>query len=205
MSEPFDKAVAAVDTANAADPRREDIAGNKVPQELLYSQRMTEMLQRFFPEADEVQQLAVRGHHIERWTSPRDAFPMTREGYLKWRKALYGFHAQRMAGILADAGYDECAQERVRTAVGKKQIKQNPDSQLVEDIAGLVFVEHYLEDFASKHSDYDEEKWLGILIKTLKKMSAEGRDFALAGKIQVPAALVPLLQKAVCRMAESRR
>jgi hypothetical protein len=39
---------------------------------------------------------------------------------------------------------------------------------LLEDIVCLVFLEHYLEDFASRH---EEDKVVEILRKTLKKMS----------------------------------
>ncbi len=193
----FDQAVALMDAANAADPQVEVVDGVERPKELLYAERMSAMVMRFKPSADEVQQLAVRGHHIERWTSPRDAFPKTRVGYLQWRTALYAFHAERVAAILAEAGYDEAAQERAKKAVGKKQLKQNADSQLVEDAASLVFVEYYLKAFADKHPEYDEEKWIVILGRTWKKMSEEARAFALAGEVRVPEALASLFQKAI--------
>ena len=56
-------------------------------------------------------------------------------------------------------------------------MKTDPDVQLLEDVICLVFLEHYLSDFAPKH---DEEKLLEVLRKTWPKMSDDGRRAALA-------------------------
>jgi hypothetical protein len=193
----FDKALALIDAANSEDPNRVTAEGKDWPKELLYSRRMTDMLQRFAPEADAAVQLAIRAQHIQRWKSPRDAYPMDRIGYLQWRKDLYKIQAQTAADLLAEAGCDEDVIERVKTAVAKKGIKENPDTQLLEDVTDLVFLEHYLLEFAGKHPDYDEEKWLDIIRKTWKKMSDRAQQFALSGSIRLPESLVPLIKKAV--------
>ena len=73
----------------------------------------------------------------------------------------------------------------------------NADTQLLEDVTDLVFIEHYLLEFATKHPEYDEEKWLDIIRKTWKKMSDNAQQFALSGQIKLPESLVPLIQKAV--------
>ncbi|MGO2563617.1 MAG: DUF4202 family protein, partial [Pseudoalteromonas nigrifaciens] len=88
-------------------------------------------------------------------------------------------------------------QQRVYAAVAKQDIKRNPDSQLVEDIASLVFIEHYMLAFTSTKPDYDEQKWLGIIRRTWQKMSVEARDFVLAGNVTLPEPLVGLIHKAV--------
>ncbi|HHJ17198.1 MAG TPA: DUF4202 domain-containing protein, partial [Gammaproteobacteria bacterium] len=165
--------------------------------ELLYSHRMSDMLERYAPDADDAVKLAVRAQHIQRWKSPRDAFPMDRKGYHKWRSELYNFHAETAAGLLIQAGYPEEVVERVRKAVGKKETKTNPDTQLVEDVAALVFIEHYMLDFAEKHPEYDEEKWIRIILRTWNKMSEPGQKFALSGALKLPETLVPLIQKAI--------
>ena len=193
----FDKALALIDAANSEDPNRVTAEGRDWPKELLYSLRMTDMLQRFAPEADAAMQLAIRAQHIQRWKSPRDAYSMDRIGYLQWRKDLYKIQAQTAADLLAEAGYGEDVIERVKTAVAKKGIKENPDTQLLEDVTDLVFLEHYLLEFAGKHPDYDEEKWLDIIRKTWKKMSDRAQQFALSGGIKLPESLVPLIKKAV--------
>jgi len=193
----FNRAIELIDAANREDPNQEIVDGKACPKESLYSQRMSDMLQRYAPEADEAIQLAVRTQHIERWKSPRDAYPAGRKGYLHWRKDLYKFHADTAAGLLAQAGCNEEAIERVKQAVSKQGIKSNPDTQLLEDVIGLVFIEHYMEDFAARHPDYDEAKWLDIIRKTWKKMSPQANEFALSGSIRLPQPLVPLIQKAI--------
>lgn len=192
------KAISLIDAANSEDPNKvKDENGKEWPKELLYSHRMSDMLGRFALDADEVQQLAIRGQHVKRWTSPRDAYPMDRVGYLKWRTDLYTYHANTTADCMAQAGYAEDDLERVKKMVGKKGIKSNPDTQLLEDVVDLVFIEHYLLDFAGKHPEYSEEKWIEIVQKIWKKMSETGQQFALSGKITLPEALVPLIQKAL--------
>lgn len=193
----FDHAIALIDAANAEDPNTETVAGKVWPKELLYSHRMSDMLQRYAPDADDAQKLAIRAQHIQRWKSPRDAYPMDRQGYLQWRTGLYKFHAETVGKLLARAGYAEDVIERVQQAVGKRALKVNPDTQLLEDVAALVFIEHYMLDFAAKHPDYDEAKWRDIIRKTWKKMSGRAQQFALSGGITLPEPLLPLIQKAV--------
>ena len=193
----YDKAVALMDAANSEDPNIEVADEKEWPKELLYSHRMSDMLERFDPAADEVAKLAIRGQHIQRWKSPRTDYSMDRKGYHQWRTQLYKFHAEGVASLMLEAGYDEADLERVRTAVGKRALKSNADTQLLENIAALVFIEHYMLAFAEKHPEYDEAKWIDIIRKTWRKMSEDAQAFALAGKISLPESLVPLIQKAV--------
>ena len=155
------------------------------------------MLNRFRPDADEPQKLAIRAQHIERWKSPRNAYPMDRIGYLTWRKDLYKIQANTAADLLQQAGYSDEPVERVRNAVAKKNIKGNPDTQLLEDVTDLCFIEYYMLEFVNKHPDYSEEKWIEIIQKTWRKMSDEAHEFALAGNINFPESLTPLILKAV--------
>lgn len=194
----FEKAVSLMDAANNEDSNIEkDEVGKEWPKELLYSHRMADMIERYKPDADHVNQLAVRGQHIQRWKSPRDAYPMDRKGYHKWRKDLYTFHANTTAELMNKAGFDEESLDRVKQAIGKIGIKINQDTQLLEDVAGLVFIEHYMQAFADKHSEYSEEKWIDIIRKTWNKMSGEAHTFALSGDLKLPEPLVPLIQKSL--------
>jgi len=194
----YERAVALIDAANAEDPRMDtDASGKQVPRELLYGQRMAAMIGRYAPEADDAQKLAVRAQHIQRWKTPRDSYPMTRDGYLQWRTGLYKFHAETAGRLVREAGYDDATVERVQQAVGKRGLKVNPDTQLLEDVTDLVFIEHYMLEFAGQKPDYSEEKWLDIVRKTWKKMSERAHAFALSGQIKLPEPLVPLITKAV--------
>lgn len=193
----FDRVVKLMDEANSEDPNIEIADGKEWPKELLYSHRMSEMLERYKPTADDVAKLAIRGQHMLRWKSPRTDYPMDRKGYHQWRTQLYTFHADSVAGLMAKVGYDEESLERVRQAVGKKALKKNKDTQLLEDIAALVFIEYYMLAFVEKHPEYDEEKWIDIIQKTWRKMSDDAHQFSLSGKLILPESLIQLIQKSV--------
>ena len=194
----YDMALALIDDANAADPNHlNDESGKEWPKELLYSEHMSDMLDRFKPDADHPQRLAIRAQHIERWKTPRNTYPMDRLGYLKWRKDLYKIQADTVAGLCREAGCEEADIARTHTMVSKKNIKTNADTQLLEDVTDLCFLEHYILDFVSRHPEYSEAKWIDIIQKTWRKMSDTAHEFVLAGKVELPESLTPLILKAV--------
>ncbi len=197
MREHYQATIAAFDRANAVDPNKEIFEGNTYPKELLYAQRMSQMQERYAPEASEAVKLAVRAQHIQRWKIPRSEFAMDRQGYLQWRTGLYRFHAETAGRIMQETGYDDAMVTRVKSIVSKKGLKINSETQLMEDVADLVFIEHYMIGFASQHPEYDEAKWIEIIRKTWQKMSSRAHEFVLAGRIKLPEALAPLILKAV--------
>jgi Domain of unknown function (DUF4202) len=188
-------AIELFDAANAKDPNADIDDGKSIPKELLYAQRMSAMLQRFAPQADETVCLAVRAQHIERWKIPRGNYPMNRAGYYEWRTTLYGFHADRAGELMREAGYDDATIARVASMLKKENLAEAA-TQMMEDVVALVFLESYIADFAAQHADYDEARWRVIIAKTWRKMSLRGQAFALSG-IQLPHALAPLIKKAI--------
>ncbi|MBR9652733.1 DUF4202 domain-containing protein [Thalassovita aquimarina] len=174
-------ALAAIDAANAADPTLED--GR--PAALLYGERMTGELNRLFPDASEVLQIAARGQHIERWRLPRKDYPDGKAGYYAWRKEQARRHAERVAGIMADAGYSIADQDRAGVLLRKEGIKQDAEVQALEDAICFTFIRWYLQPFAGTRS---EEQLVDIVRKTARKMSPEGRAKALA-EFDMPKAL----------------
>ena len=68
--------------------------------------------------------------------------------------------------------YDDDTIAEVQTLLMKKELHSNANTQMLEDVVCLVFLEHYLEDFTKKHSD---EKVVDILRKTMRKMSVDGK------------------------------
>lgn len=193
----YQAAIAAFDKANSEDPNLEVFEGKTWPKELLYAERMTEMQERYAPDASEAVKLACRAQHIQRWKSPRSDYPMDKKGYMLWRTNLYKFHAETAGALMKEVGYDDEMIARVKTIIGKKDLKNNPETQLMEDVVDLCFIEHYMLHFAEQKPDYSEEKWLLIIKKTWDKMSDRAHEFALAGKIKLPEALVPLILKAI--------
>lgn len=172
----FETAIALIDKANSEDINSYEVAGLNYPKELLYSLRMTRKLLRFEPNASKALQIAARAQHICRWKIARDAYPMDRVGYLKWRETLKKMHADLTADILEQVGFDDQFTDRVKAIILKKLIKKNEESQTIEDIICLVFLDYYFEEFAGKHND---EKVIDILKKTWIKMSDKGHEAAL--------------------------
>lgn len=164
----FKDALARFDAANAADPNGKELA---------YAERMTAWLARLEPNASEPLRLAVRCQHIQRWMIPRERYPMDRRGYHQWRTTLQGFHAETAGRILREVGYDDVLIGRVQRLLQKKGLKDDPETQTLEDCACLVFLEGYFSDFSRKH---DRDKLIEILRKTWAKMTPRGRQAALA-------------------------
>ncbi|HSD09133.1 DUF4202 domain-containing protein [Flavobacterium sp.] len=173
---PFLNASAWIDAENEADPNSEIYQGITYPKELLYSDRMYERLMDFEPNASEEVQIAAKAQHICRWKVARESYPMDRVGYLKWREDLKKFHAKTTAEILKKAGYEDAFIDRVSFLIEKKLLKKDHETQLLEDVICLVFLEFYLEPFVLKH---DEEKLKNIILKTWNKMSDKGHQAAL--------------------------
>ena len=173
----FAPAIAAIDACNAEDPRQDqDEQGRSVPYELLYSQRMSQELARFAPQASEALQLAARAQHLERWKIARSEYSMDRTGYLNWRNDLKKWHAKRACALLQQAGYDLSMQDRVANLILKEKFKSNAEGQQLEDVICLVFLRYYFAEFAKQHS---EEKICDIIAKTWRKMSEVGHTAAL--------------------------
>lgn len=179
MSQPsrFEAAIAAFDAANARDPNRATLAGKDHPKELLYAQQMSRWLEKFVPGASEPLRLAARCQHIRRWEIPRTTYPQGREGYLRWRTDLKNLHARLAGEILNGLGFDEATTRRVQSLVRKERLKQDPETQQLEDVVCLVFLENYFDTFSWQH---DEAKVIDILRKTWRKMSPAGQRAALA-------------------------
>ena len=188
----FEIAIALIDKKNSEDINSYHSHGLDFPKELLYSQRMSQKLLRFKPNASRALQIASRAQHICRWKIARDEYPMDRVGYLIWRETLKKMHAEITAEILKDVGYDDEFIERVSFLINKKLIKKNEESQTIEDVICLVFLDYYFEEFAAKHED---EKVIDILQKTWKKMSEEGHAEAL--RIKFSDKSLALIKKAI--------
>lgn len=184
--------LAAFDAANAEDPNLEPVNGTPTPKELIYGQRMTECLAKFLPSASTELQLAARSQHICRWKIPRSDYPMDRQGYKKWRLDLAVFHGEIAGKILADNGYDETTVARVKDLLLKRGLKRDAEVQALEDVICLVFLEFYLDDFATKH---DEAKLIDIIQKTWNKMSEAGHAAAL--QLPLSGAMLALITKAL--------
>jgi hypothetical protein len=174
---PFQRAIEQIDAENARDPNLELCDGTAQPRELLYAQRLTAWLLKLAPDASETLRLAARCQHICRWTIPRDSYPMTKAGYLRWRNDLKNFHARKAGEILAGAGCDEDVIKKVQDLNLKKNFPRDPESRILEDALCLVFLEFQLADLAGRTA---EDKMINAIQKTWQKMTPVAHQHALA-------------------------
>jgi hypothetical protein len=171
----FDAALRRFDEENSRDPNLEETEGGAQPRELLYSKRLTEWLLRLCPEASEELRLAARCQHLCRWMIPRESYPMTRPGYLRWREELKRFHARKAGEILKELGYADEYIDRVQSLNLKRNFPNDPEGRVLEDALCLVFLEYQFADLARKTS---EEKVINALQKAWQKMTPRAQELA---------------------------
>jgi hypothetical protein len=66
---------------------------------------------------------------------------------------------------------------------------------MIEDVACIVFLTHYLDEFMGRT---DQDKVAGILAKTWSKMSPAGRAQAL--QLELPPSVPALLEQGLARL-----
>jgi len=182
----------AIDEINKNDTNTTVVDGVSHPKELLYGQYMTTCLEKYWPNANENLQISVRAQHVKRWHLKRADFAIGKQGYLTWRKELGIFHAATAKALMLEHGYSEEAAETTAAIIRKEKLKSNHDSQTLEDVACLVFLQYYFDEFAAKHK---EDKIIRIVQLTWRKMSAQGQEIALS--LTLPPHLAQLVGKAL--------
>jgi hypothetical protein len=169
-------AFAAIDAANADDPHTIVVRGQRRPKEQAHAELAVEWVHRLDPSASEALLLAARAHHVRRWEVPRSSQPEGRAGYLKWKRGLQQHHADVAAQVLAEVGVDVDTIERVRSLVKKERLKTDPEVQALEDALCLVFIETQFGELTEQLGD---DHMVEVVVKTLRKMTAAGREAAL--------------------------
>jgi len=185
-------ALSAIDEINIQDPNKTVIGDKEQPKEFLYGQYMTACLEQYWPDANELLQIAVRAQHIKRWHLKRTEYDAGKAGYFKWRIAQGKFHAELTKSLMLKHGFNEDDAEITASILRKEKLKSNLNSQTLEDVACLVFLQYYFDEFATKHN---EEKIIRILQKTWAKMSDKAHDIALS--LTLPEHLGILVKKAL--------
>ncbi|KAJ5809862.1 uncharacterized protein N7503_002080 [Penicillium pulvis] len=174
----YDRALERIDLAHKDDPNTIEVNNETLPYELHYAQKMTKYLERLNPTASDLLRLAIRAQHLRRWETPRASYPATKIGYHSWRGALQRTQAALVEKICLESGYEAEDAARVGAMVRKADLRKgDPDTQTLEDVACLVFLDDQFDKFEKDIGD--EEKILDILRKTWGKMSEAGRAEAL--------------------------
>ncbi|KAI9752579.1 MAG: hypothetical protein M4579_005577 [Chaenotheca gracillima] len=192
MAADYHKALALIDEAHAEDPRKITVGADEVPYELHYAQKMTAYLEKRSPDASQPLRVAIRAQHFRRWEIARDSYPMNKQGYHAWRTSLKKRQADQAADICSQCGMTEDETSRVAALIRKENLKKDDETQILEDVACLVFLDDQFEEFEKEH---DEDKIISILKKTWGKMSDEGHELAL--QIQMSERAKGLVAKAL--------
>jgi hypothetical protein len=208
----YEAAISLIDEAHAHDPNIAIVNGKEVPYELHYAQQMSRYLEQHAPDASPVLKTAVRAQHFRRyvplfsyalhdeislpkiqandpllrWEVPRSSYPATKAGYFQWRTFLKKRQADLALAICIGCNYTSEEAEAVAALIRKEDLKQNEETQILEDVACLVFLDDQLEEFgkgdeegADKNMEIKEDKIVDIIQKTWKKMSPRGQELAL--------------------------
>ena len=109
-------------------------------------------------------------------------------------KASMAEQAERARELLLQAGVEPREAEDAATWVSKTGLQINPNTQLLEDAACLVFLENEIAGFAVQHADYPRDKFLRIIQKTWRKMSPAAREAALG--LKLPSGISELVKEA---------
>ncbi len=175
-AENYEAALSLIDEAHAQDPKIAIVDGHDVPYELHYAQQMTRYLNLRSPNASPILKVAIRAQHFRRWEIPRDSYPMTKPGYLKWKTFLRRRQADLASAICIGCNFTTEEAEEVAKLIRKEDLKRNEETQILEDVACLVFLDDQFEAFEKEH---DEEKIIDILRKSWGKMSERGHELAM--------------------------
>lgn len=165
---PLRAAEAAIDAANADDPNSVTVRGSTEPLALVHGRLAAGWVRRLAPDAPDTVVLAARAHHLRRWEVPRSSYPEGRAGYLRWRRDQKRRHADDVEGLLRATGHDDDAIARVQALIRRERLGTDPETQLVEDAACLVFIETQLAEVADR---FDRDHLLEVIRKTARKMS----------------------------------
>ena len=102
-------------------------------------------------------------------------------------------HAELAGAVLQEVGYPQETILEVGRLLRKEGLRTDPQAQTLEDVACLVFLESYAEEFLSARDEASAER---ILRRTWRKMSPRAR----ATSIELP--LPPAVSSRAKRLAE---
>lgn len=108
--------------------------------------------------------------------NPSSFYPATTFGYLFWRPFLKKRQADLASAIYFGCNFSSAKADSVAAPIRKDDLRNNEETQVLKDVACLVFLDDQLEHFEKELSD--EEKMAGILQKTWRKMNERGRKLA---------------------------
>lgn len=176
-------AIAAIDRANETDP---NLIGDR-PLALVQGERASAWLAGLDATPSGELAVAARAHHLRRWEIARADFPEGRDGYLRWRRANKQHQATVIGPLLDGLGFDEAFRARVAALLLRRGLGTDAETQSLEDVACLVFLETQFEPMVDR---LDHDHLVRVVAKTLKKMSPEAIALAIGIELSPMAAAV---------------
>ena len=175
------KAVSLIDAAHSLDPNKIAINNENLPYELHYANLCTHFLSLHTPSPSPLLSIACRAQHFRRWEVARSSYPEGKAGYFAWRTYLKKRQAEQVKEICLQCDFTEDEASCVAALIAKEDLRKgegkgDPEAQVLEDVACLVFLKDQFDVFEKGH---DEAKIIGILQKTWVKMGERGRELAL--------------------------
>ena len=169
-----------IDEAHSQDPNLSSTIP-PLPYELHYAQKMSKYLSLHTTNPSPLLRIACRAQHFRRWEIPRDSYPKTKAGYFAWRTFLKKRQGEQVREICVDCGFSDEDAAKVGALIAKEDLRKgegkgDPETQVMEDVACLVFLDDQFDEFEKNH---DDEKIVSILQKTWGKMGKRGQDLAL--------------------------
>ncbi len=116
---------------------------------------------------------------------------MNKQGYRQWRDACAAHHAQVAEKLLRNQGYEDAIVSQVLDLILKKNWPADSQAQTLEDADCLAFLEMKLATYVD---EWETDKAVNILRKTLRKMTPQARE--LAATIDLDPRAAELLRKA---------
>ena len=101
-------------------------------------------------------------------------------GYHRWRDSLAQFHAKGVEEIRREVGYPADAIRWLKAFITEENWPAEPEACALEDADCRVFLETKLQKYVR---EWEEEKTLRVLQRTLRKMTPDGREHALRLKL----------------------
>ena len=183
-----------IDAANAEDPNLID----GQPLAFVQGRAASRWLEQLAPATSSELQLTVRAHHLRRWEIKRADYPEGRKGYLWWRSDNKAHQAASLGALMGANGWSDASIERAQVLLSRTQLRKDPETQLLEDAACLVFLETQFDEMAERT---EPGHLVSIVTKTLKKMSPGA--ISLAASIDLSATAQSILNEAATSLASA--
>lgn len=154
----------------------EIISGSKTEEDPGHSENAREWSLKLKPDIDEVLQLAILGHDIERALPDR----LQKEQFKNYDD-YKAAHAERAGKLLAEiikhAGYNESDTKRIETLVGEAEFSsENPDVQLISDADSISYFDYNINFYLKRNGVEKTKEKIRFMYERCSQIAKENID-----------------------------